>query len=283
MAESPRFSVIIPAYNAERTLGETVESVRAQSFADWEAVIVDDGSTDATREIAESLAQRDARIRVVHQENRGSGGAYNTGVRSSRADLLVMLSADDLLLPEHMATFDAAVSSDPEYAIFTSDGLYLYDDGCRESAPQGAGWADPTSCTLEDLLGGFLYGVGAVYKREVYEAVGGFDEGMFAEDHLFWLEALARGYRHRRIPRELTVHRRNREQKSAAGARMREQDVRAIRRMIDSGSLNESQMHAARRALRRLTAAIGMRRMLAGVIGPTRAERLIAAIRGRHG
>jgi len=83
MAAKPRFSVTIPAYNAQATLAQTVESVQAQTFPDWEVVIVNDGSTDETRSVAERFAQEDARVRVVSQENRGSGGAYNTAVRSA--------------------------------------------------------------------------------------------------------------------------------------------------------------------------------------------------------
>ena len=81
--ETPRFSVTVPAYNAERTLAETLESVLAQTFRDWELVVVDDGSTDGTRALAEHFAARDPRVRVFTQENRGSGGAYNAAVAPS--------------------------------------------------------------------------------------------------------------------------------------------------------------------------------------------------------
>jgi len=279
---APRFSVTIPAYNAEATLAETIASVVSQSFCDWEIVIVDDGSTDSTREIAEDFAQRDGRIRVVHQENRGSGGAYNTGVRSARAGLVVMLSADDLLLPAHLASFDSAISEHPDASVFTSDGWYLYDDGRREPALQGAGWSDPGSCSLEELMSGCLYGVGAVYRREVFDAVGGFDEDMYAEDYLFWLKALARGFRHRRIARQLSVHRRNTDQKSAAAVRMREADARAVGMIIASGLLSDTQMSAARSALRHLRLVVGTRKLLASVLGSERTERMIARARGRH-
>ena len=146
MAETPRFSVTIPAYNAESTLAETVASVQAQSFSDFEIVICNDGSTDGTLALAESLAMSDPRIRVVSQENRGSGGAYNTAVRNARSDLIVMLSADDLLLPEHLAAFDAFIGENPDASVFTCDGYFEYDDGRREPQDLNAGWADPSSC-----------------------------------------------------------------------------------------------------------------------------------------
>ena len=155
---------------------------------------------------------------MVSQQNRGSGGAYNTAVRSARGDLLVMLSADDLLLPDHLATFDACIRRNPGASVFTSDGWYDYDDGRREAAHPQARWSDPAGCTLEELLQACFYGVGAVYRRAVFDAVGGFREGTYAEDYLFWLLALAHGFRHRHIDRPLSVHRRSTAQKSAERA-----------------------------------------------------------------
>ncbi len=77
MATGPRFSVVVPAYQAAPTLGATLDAIMAQAFRDWECVVVDDGSTDDTLAIATAYAERDARFRVVHQSNPGTAGAYN--------------------------------------------------------------------------------------------------------------------------------------------------------------------------------------------------------------
>lgn len=283
MAEVPRFSVTIPAYNASATLAETIESVRAQTFSDWEIVIVDDGSTDDTRSIAESFAAGDSRIRAISQENRGSGGAYNTAVRAARSSLLVMLSADDLLLPEHLAEFDAFISAHPEAAIFTSGGYYEYEDGRREIAERTSEWADGSSCSLEELFSACFFGTGAVYRREVYDAVGGFREDLYAEDYLFWLTALALGYTHRYLDRPLAVHRRNSTQKSADAMKMRRADIQVIREMIESGRLNPDQTSAAKRALARHRRNLWIRSALIRGLGPERAADLIERVRGRSG
>lgn len=278
----PRFSVVIPAYNASATLAETVASVRAQTFADWELVIVDDGSTDDTLALAESLAADDPRIRVVTQANRGSGGAYNTGVRKARADLLVMLSADDLLLPGHLAELNALVEAHPDAAAFTCNGYYEYPDGTREAADPQAAWADPARCTLEELLRACWYGVGAVFRRRVFEAVGGFREDIYAEDYLFWLFALARGFEHRHTVEPLSIHRRNAEQKSARVVVMREADAFAIREVIASGLLDASALAAAEESLARIGRTVRTRRVMYRLIGSSAAERLIARVRGRR-
>ena len=87
-------SIIIPAYNAQRFLPMTLASARAQTYADLEIIVVDDGSTDATREIAEAVAQVDKRVRVVHQRNAGVAAARNRGIAEARGDYVILLNND---------------------------------------------------------------------------------------------------------------------------------------------------------------------------------------------
>lgn len=97
----PRVSVIMPVYNGERYVRQAVESVTAQSFADWELVAVNDGSSDATQSILEGFS--DERIVVVQQENRGPAAARNTGFDYACGDYIAFLDADDLYLPNAFA------------------------------------------------------------------------------------------------------------------------------------------------------------------------------------
>lgn len=278
MPESPRFSVTIPAYNAASTLAETVASVQAQTFADWELVIVDDGSTDDTRALAEGLASADPRIRVISQENRGSGGAYNTAVRNARADLLVMLSADDLLMPQHLATMDAFIAENPDAAVFTCGGWYEYEDGRRELQRLHEAWVSPEGASMADLLSACFFGAGAVYRRDVFDSVGGFREDIYAEDYLYWLMALAHGYRHRYIDHPLAIHRRNAVQKSAAALRVRQADEHAVTEVLASGLLGEEDLAAARRVMRGLRRNIAIRRAAGAVLGHGLATRLLGRV-----
>lgn len=283
MADSPRFSVTIPAYNAQDTLAETVGSVLSQDHESFEVVIVDDGSTDGTLALARELAAADPRIIVVAQENRGSGGAYNTAVRTARADLLVMLSADDLLEPGHLAEMDRLIGEHPDASVFTCDGWYLDESGHRTPVDAARDWADPHGATLEELLRACFFGVGAVYRRTAFDAVGGFREDLYAEDYLFWLMALARGFTHRHLDRRLAVHRRGSAQKSANAIRMRETDVAVIQALIDSGLIEGDPLQAASRAMGRLSRRVAARKVAAAVLGPDAAERLVESIRSRRG
>ena len=94
-----KMSVVIPVHNGEAHLGDAVKCLQDQDFADWEAVVVDDGSTDATPQIADGLAQKDTRVRVVHQPNGGVSVARNRGLDEARGDWMVWLDADDAYVP----------------------------------------------------------------------------------------------------------------------------------------------------------------------------------------
>jgi glycosyltransferase involved in cell wall biosynthesis len=107
-------SVIVPTYNGARFLAATLASVRAQTRTDWEMVIVDDGSSDTTPEIASEAARKDERIRVVRQENRGIAGARNRGWAESeaRTPFVLFLDQDDLLEPDALERLAAAAGGD---------------------------------------------------------------------------------------------------------------------------------------------------------------------------
>jgi len=98
-------SVIIPVYNVEEYLRECVDSVLAQTYTDWEAILVDDGSTDSSGAICDEYAAKDERIRVIHQANQGLSGARNTALDAMKGDYVTFLDSDDYILPgalEHL-------------------------------------------------------------------------------------------------------------------------------------------------------------------------------------
>lgn len=94
-------SVIIPVYNAERFVGKCIESVKAQSYTDWQLILVDDGSKDRSLEVCQHYADQDSRILVIHQENAGPGIARNMGIASAKGDYVVFIDSDDYIEPEY--------------------------------------------------------------------------------------------------------------------------------------------------------------------------------------
>src|SRR5690606_38333668 len=188
----PRISVIIPAYNAEKFLPETLDSVLDQTFGDLEIIIVDDGSTDGTLEAGHAYAARHPdRIRCLHQENRGVAAARNLGARESRGDILAFLDADDTWLPEKLEAQMAFWEANPRYGLLYSDVYAMTEDG--KVGRTMMRFKHPRSGRIFPYLLGenFVSIPTALVRKEFYLKAGGFLEDralMGTEDHHFWLK-----------------------------------------------------------------------------------------------
>jgi glycosyltransferase involved in cell wall biosynthesis len=110
---APIVSVVIPAHNASATLNRTLESLLAQTFGDWEAIVVDDGSSDSTAQVANSIVSRDKRVRLVQQPAGGVSRARNTGIAEARGAWLLFLDADDVIVPQYLQKMLSAADRDP--------------------------------------------------------------------------------------------------------------------------------------------------------------------------
>ena len=120
-------SVVIPLYQTEAYIGAALASVLAQTFADFEVIVIDDGSRDRGPEIARATG--DARVRVVTQDNRGLAGARNSGIRHATADLIALLDADDLWAPDKLARHVAHFAADPALDVSFSASRLIDGDG----------------------------------------------------------------------------------------------------------------------------------------------------------
>jgi glycosyltransferase involved in cell wall biosynthesis len=126
LPEPPLVSVVVPAHNAGRHIGETIENVLDQSHPNTEVVVVDDGSTDDTPEVLKRFA---GRIRVVRQANGGLGSARSAGMRAARGAYLAWLDADDLCHPQRIAVQAALLDARPEIDVVSTDFSAFDDDG----------------------------------------------------------------------------------------------------------------------------------------------------------
>lgn len=125
----PHASIIVPAFNAAATLSDTLTSLSSQTYRDFEIVVVDDGSIDETAAIARRHAVEDPRIRLVQQINRGLAGARNTGIAQSLGAVVGFCDADDLWLPEKLATHVAHLAGAPDVGISYSGSNMIDDNG----------------------------------------------------------------------------------------------------------------------------------------------------------
>jgi len=182
----PKVSVIIPTHNRRDFVREAIASVLAQTYQDFELIIVDDGSTDDTR----ASVQECPRAQYVFQENRGVSAARNRGVALSSGELLAFLDADDLWRPHKLATQLAFFAAQPEARICQTEEIWLRN-GVRVNPHNKH--KKPTGDIFARSLHLCLVSPSAVMmRRELFERAGGFDENLPAcEDYDLWLRIAA--------------------------------------------------------------------------------------------
>jgi hypothetical protein len=208
--------VIIPAYNQGHYLPQAVQSVLEQTHTDFELLVVDDGSTDNTREVA--LGFHDPRVRYVYQENRGLSAARNNGIRSTSAPYLTFLDSDDLFLPEKLALLSSALDDDPASGLAAGQAIPVDETGRRA----GEVFATPIPEPLERLLLGNPLHVGSVMLRRSWqERVGFFDESLRSyEDWDMWLRLAKAGCKMVWVGRPVSVYRFHTAQMTRIGGQM---------------------------------------------------------------
>ncbi|MBC7962179.1 MAG: glycosyltransferase [Steroidobacteraceae bacterium] len=197
-------SVIIPCYNYAHYLSEAVTSVINQTLQDFELIIVNDGSTDNTREVAESLIQKytSHTITLINQQNSGQPAiSRNNGISASRGLFIFCLDADDMIEPAMIEECLRLLESNSGIAIAYTDRLDF--DGVEGVVQAG-------EYDFSRLIHANHISYCALYRREVWERVGGYRENVKAvEDWDFWIAAGALGYYGKRVPHPLFKYRRH--------------------------------------------------------------------------
>ncbi len=184
-------SVITPAYNAEAYVASCIESVLGQTFGDLELVIVDDGSTDGTADVIASFAAKDPRVRGFRGPNRGVSYARNVALRHSHGRYLALLDADDQWAPSFAATMVRILDRQPSVGVVVGNALNV--GGPFDGTPVRPWPAEPRQIRFIDMIEHLdAVFIMSVFRREVYEAIGGFNERLHrSEDYEFWLRAAA--------------------------------------------------------------------------------------------
>jgi glycosyltransferase involved in cell wall biosynthesis len=145
----PLVSVIIPTYNSEAYLAQTLDSVQRQTFTDFEVVLVDDGSHDGTLRVAQRFAAA-FDLRIISQPNAGPAAARNTGIRAAHGRYCAFLDADDLMLPERLATQAALLDEQPQLGLLHTDLMTFDDNGILHRTRRA--FSDPCEGRILDRL-----------------------------------------------------------------------------------------------------------------------------------
>lgn len=200
----PRFSILIPCFNAETMLEQTVKSLQAQTLTDWECLLIDDGSTDGTQRIMEQAIAADPRFRMRANPGKGPSDARNLALSDTRAPLIAFCDADDLWVPEKLAHVDAAFADGTLAASYGRVAFFNEGPtGATSSPPEG-------DLTIPTLLGEnpVCTTSNIVVRRDVFVNTGGFDRRLVHNEDLEWLiRLIGAGHRLGLIDRVLVHYR----------------------------------------------------------------------------
>jgi peptidoglycan/xylan/chitin deacetylase (PgdA/CDA1 family) len=202
----PWVSVIVPARDAAATIGETIASLRAQTMGAWEAVVVDDGSTDGTAAAAAAAAAGDGRLRVIAVAAGSASAARNAGIAATSAPRLLFLDADDWIEPDHLAALRAALEADPAAGAAYCGDMRVLPGGLRAAPRFAADAATRPMHAFARRNGVAIHAV--VVNRAAVEAAGGFDPALATcEDWDLWQRLARLGLRFAPVERPLALYR----------------------------------------------------------------------------
>jgi len=191
---APRVSVVMPVFNGERFIADAIESVLAQDYADFELIIVDDGSTDATPDILWRYAARDARVVLVRcVENGGIPRALNLGIAHARGIYIARQDADDLSMPGRFRKQVTVLDADPDATLVAMNYEIIDERSQRVGAIRTAEPPEVVAYLLHfsNAIGGHSQ---VMYRADRVRAAGGYDEAFpYSQDYELWTRLIGRG------------------------------------------------------------------------------------------
>lgn len=214
---APRISLIIPIYNVAAHVRACIHSVTAQTLTDFEVLLIDDGATDGSGDIALEAAGGDLRFRLIRQDNAGLGGARNTGLAAAKGEFIAFVDSDDTLMPDYlMRLWQTLEQTGGDWVACAIQSTNADGTGERHSAIHGQvdlalhGTARRyTFHNWSDVIAHFPSAWNKLYRRSLIEGLR-FDEGTWFEDHGFFQRAAARTDHIIHLPEALYVQTRGR-------------------------------------------------------------------------
>ena len=182
------FSIIIPTYNRGQLIAETIGSVQAQTFADWECIVVDDGSTDDTKEVIGLLSKKDPRIKYVYQQNAERSAARNNGIRHSKGTYVCFLDSDDQYCENYLEDLNLFISDkkNPKALIITD--FYQWDGHSAEAANT----PPPQAPEAEWLMDHPVTPSRACVHKSIFDHFMFREDIVIVEDAVLWVSIVTR-------------------------------------------------------------------------------------------
>lgn len=200
----PKVSVVLPFFNAEKTLHRAVESIHKQEFADFECLLVDNNSSDGSGDIAKKWTERDRRFRLVKESRQGVMFASNTGAEQSLGDYVARMDADDWAYPERLTLQVEFLNLNPEYGAVAGCVRHVGEPQQTEGFRRFVDWSNSLT-TYEEIssrrfIEAPIVNPSAMWRRETMEMHGMYLNGDFPEDYEMWLRWLDRGVKIAKLP-----------------------------------------------------------------------------------
>lgn len=209
MSADPAISVVLPVRNAADTLPVALESLRAQTRPDWECLVVDDGSTDATAAVAARMAAADPRYRLLRRPARGLVAALQDGLAAARGRFIARLDADDWCHPARFAEQAAVLERDPTVGVVSCRVIFGGDRLRQAGFARYVDWLNglltPETIAANRFIESPVPHPSVMFRRELAIWWGGYREGPFPEDYELWLRWLDAGVRFVKVPHALLI------------------------------------------------------------------------------
>lgn len=219
MSSEGMVSIIMPCYNSEKYIKAALRSVETQSYENWECIVIDDGSSDKSKEIVKGFETRDKRFRYYSQENKGSAWARNAGIEKAEGEFIQFLDADDVILRDKLRICMERLKEKPDADIVYSEYCF-FSEGKNDGGKENGGYfyqTLPVKIPSEDVVYSFIFDWNVsfiipihsyLFRRRVFEEIR-FDNRFksFAEDLFCWIMIAEKGFKFEYISEVLAVYR----------------------------------------------------------------------------
>ena len=228
-----KVSIIVPSYNSAQYLPEALESALCQTYQDYEIIVIDDGSTDQTKDIVQGFAaDHPEKIRYIYQENKGLAVARNTAIKHARGKFLALLDSDDKWLPERLEYTVKAIESDDAVGLAYCDITYVDEAGTPLGSPErDSRYLSGNIFEYIFLRKVHIVSPSVIFRKSCCDQVGGFDENLArlgCEDRDLWLR-ISQQYKAVYVDKVLALYR----VRKTSMSRKREKMMRARLYVID--------------------------------------------------
>jgi teichuronic acid biosynthesis glycosyltransferase TuaG len=239
-------SIVMPAYNSGKYIADSIRSVLAQTYSDWELIVVDDGSTDDTAAVVRDFMKHESRVKYIYQENGRLGKARNTGIRNSSGDLVAFLDSDDLWMETKLERQTHALreyEADLVYCnayVFTDDNPLDETKKLQSSIGKFSGQAFYDSLVVQNQIPVLT----VLGKKAALESVGLFEEAKpyhGCEDYDLWMKLAQAGFVFYGMPAVLARYRRHASAMTAVQSNVLKPMLATIKKHIDQTSLSAPQ------------------------------------------